>query len=144
MGNLCVAKWNRLQWIKVLKLLIKIFGFILPGHQEIKLLWVSNQGTDDLSVLSEGLGSGDEVLCPRAQLHQQTCGFERYLLSLEWACTALLCQKEATLENDISRRWAKCVCHVHWHECNIIMSWLKYLSAGWVFLLKIRTGNRTC
>ena len=32
---------------------------------------------------------------------------------------AILWQKEATLENEISRQWAKCVCHVHWHQCNI-------------------------
>ena len=58
--------------------------------------------------------------------------------------SALLWQKEATLENDISCKWAKYVSHVNWHRCNIIMSWLTYLSAGWMFLLKIQTGSRTC
>ena len=56
--------------------------------------------------------------------------------------TAVLWQKEAALDNDISRKWAKCVCYVHWHQCNIIMSWLKYLSAGWVFLLQTWNGSR--
>ena len=54
------------------------------------------------------------------------------------AHTAILWQKEAILENYISHRWAKCICHLIWHQCNIIMSWLKYLSAGWVFLLQTR------
>ena len=53
-------------------------------------------------------------------------------------------QKEATLENDISRKWAKCVCHLHWHQCNIGMSWLRYLSAGWVFLLQTWNTSRIC
>ena len=40
--------------------------------------------------------------------------------------------KEATLENEISHKWAKCACHLHWLQCNIMMSWLKYFfqSAG--------------
>ena len=25
--------------------------------------------------------------------------------------------------------WAKCVCHLHWHQCNLSL-WLKYFSAG--------------
>ena len=58
--------------------------------------------------------------------------------------TAILWQKEATLEHDISCKWAKCVCHVHWYQCNITMSWLKYLSAGWVFLLQTWNGSRIC
>ena len=36
------------------------------------------------------------------------------------------------------------VIHVHWHQCNIMMSWLKYLSAGWVFLLQTPNGTRIC
>ena len=45
---------------------------------------------------------------------------------------------------EISHKWAKWVCHVHvhWHQCNNIMSWLEYLSAGWVFLLQTRNGSR--
>ena len=60
----------------------------------------------------------------------------------EMATSALLWQKEATLENDISRKWAECVCYVHWHQCNIIISWLKYLPAGWAFLLKAIEKSR--
>ena len=57
--------------------------------------------------------------------------------------SAVLWQKEATLENDFSRKWARRVCHVHWHQCNIMMSWLnRYLSAGCVFLLQTRNGSR--
>ena len=79
--------------------------------------------------------------------------FEIVFWCLEWeGCTfqihqyytALLWQKEATLENQISRKWAKYVCHVHWRQCNIILSWLKYLSAGWVFLLQTQNGSRMC
>ena len=60
---------------------------------------------------------------------------EHYFSAVQW-------QKEATHENKISRKWAKCVCHVHWHQCNIGMSWLKYLSAGWVFLLQTWNTSR--
>ena len=56
--------------------------------------------------------------------------------------SAIQWQKEATLGNYISRKWANCVLHVHWHQCNIIISWLRYLSAGWVFLLQTRNGIR--
>jgi len=48
--------------------------------------------------------------------------------------TALLWQKEASDESDISCKRSKCV---HWNYCNTI-SWLRYLSAGWVILLKIQ------
>ena len=34
--------------------------------------------------------------------------------------SAVVWQKETTLEKDISRKWAKCVYHVHWH--NAILS----------------------
>ena len=34
--------------------------------------------------------------------------------------TAVLWQKEATLENEISRKWAKCVCHVLYIDINAI------------------------
>ena len=33
--------------------------------------------------------------------------------------TTLLWQKESTLENEISRKWAMCVRHVHWHQWNL-------------------------
>ena len=58
--------------------------------------------------------------------------------------TAVQWQKEATLENDISCKWAKCVCHAHWHQCIIIISWPKYLSAGWMFLLQTWNGSIIC
>ena len=45
---------------------------------------------------------------------------------------------------EISHKCAKCVCQVHWHQCNIIISWLKYLSAGLEFLLQTWNGSRIC
>ena len=33
--------------------------------------------------------------------------------------------------------------HLHWHQCHITMSWLEYLSAGWLFLLKTQHESRT-
>ena len=59
----------------------------------------------------------------------------------DYIYSALLWQKEASDENEISCKLAKCVCHLHWHQCTIMMSWLKYLSAGWVFLLKTQSKN---
>ena len=54
-----------------------------------------------------------------------------YLRGTHWVCftpdswAAVLWQKEATLENDISRKWAKCVCHVHWYiDINAISLYL--------------------
>ena len=41
------------------------------------------------------------------------------LCSLVEGYTAVLWQKEATLENEISRKWTKYVCHIHWYQCNI-------------------------
>ena len=37
---------------------------------------------------------------------------------------------------------AKCVCHFHWRQWNIMMSYLTYLLAGWVFMHKIWPGRR--
>ena len=68
-------------------------------------------------------------------------------LKVRWTVdhkSALLWQKEANLQNEISRKWAKCVCYVDWLQCNIISFWLQYISAGWVFLLKTQTGSRKC
>ena len=50
------------------------------------------------------------------------------LWSYQLSCnTAVFWQQGATLRNDISRKWAKmCLTCTHWHQCNIIMSWLKY------------------
>ena len=74
----------------------------------------------------------------KLQIHQETI----YCILVADYYTAVQWQKEATLENEISRKWAKCVCHVHWHQCNIIIFWLKYLSSGWVFLLQTWNGSR--
>ena len=57
--------------------------------------------------------------------------------------TAVLWQKEATLQNEISRKLAKCVC-VHVHvctstsiQCNIMMSWLTSFSRMSYFCSKL-------
>ena len=55
---------------------------------------------------------------------------------------ALIWQKEASDKSDISRKWAKCVCHLHWRQWNIMMSYLTYLLVGWVFLHEIWPGRR--
>ena len=36
--------------------------------------------------------------------------------------TVLLWQKETSDKSDISRKRAKCVCHFHWRQWNIVMS----------------------
>ena len=56
--------------------------------------------------------------------------------------TALIWQKEASDKSDISRKRAKCVCHLHWRQWNIRMSYLTYLLVGWVFLHEIWPGRR--
>ena len=56
--------------------------------------------------------------------------------------TALLWQKEASDKSDISCKRAKCVCHFHWRQWNIMMSYLTYLLAGWVFMHKIWPRRR--
>ena len=56
--------------------------------------------------------------------------------------TALIWQKEASDKSDISRKRAKCVCHLHWRQWNIMMSYLTYLLVGWVFLHEIWPGRR--
>ena len=56
--------------------------------------------------------------------------------------TALIWQKEASDKCDISCKRAKCVCHFHWRQWNIMMSYLTYLLAGWVFMHKIWPGRR--
>ena len=56
--------------------------------------------------------------------------------------TALIWQKEASVKSDISRKRAKCVCHLHWRQWNIMMSYLTYLLVGWVFLHEIWPGRR--
>ena len=56
--------------------------------------------------------------------------------------TALIWQKEASDKSDISRKRAKCVCHLHWCQWNIMMSYLTYLLVGWVFLHEIWPGRR--
>jgi len=49
---------------------------------------------------------------------------------------ALLWQKEANDESDISCKRAKCDWHLHWHQCNIMTPWLKSLTEGLVLLFK--------
>ena len=56
--------------------------------------------------------------------------------------SALIWQKEASDKSDISRKRAKCVCHLHWRQWNIMMSYLTYLLVGWVFLHEIWPGRR--
>ena len=55
--------------------------------------------------------------------------------------TALLGQKEASDKSDISYKRAKCVCHFHWRQWNIMMSYLTHLLAGWVFMHTIWPGR---
>ena len=59
-----------------------------------------------------------------------------------WAHSALIWQKEASDKSDISRKWAKCVCQLHWRQWNIRMSYLTYLIVGWVFLHEIWPRRR--
>ena len=56
--------------------------------------------------------------------------------------SALIWQKEASDKSDISRKRAKCVCHLHWRQWNIMMSYRTYLLVGWVFLHEIWPGRR--
>ena len=56
--------------------------------------------------------------------------------------TALIWQKEASDKSYISRKRAKCICHLHWRQWNIMMSYLTYLLVGWVFLHEIWPGRR--
>ena len=56
--------------------------------------------------------------------------------------SALLWQKEASDKSDISCKRAKCVCHLHWRQWNIMTSYLTYLLAWWVFMHKIWPGRR--
>ena len=58
--------------------------------------------------------------------------------------SALIWQKEASDKSDISRKRAKCVCHLHWRQWNIMMSYLTYLLlvVEWVFLHEIWPGRR--
>ena len=51
--------------------------------------------------------------------------------------SALLWQKEASDKSGISCKRARCVCHLHWRQWNITMSYVTYLLAGWVFMHKI-------
>ena len=64
------------------------------------------------------------------------------LCSLVVYYSALIWQKEASGKSDISRTRATCVCHLHWRQWNIRMSYLTYLLVGWVFLHDIWPGRR--
>ena len=66
-------------------------------------------------------------------------------VSRAWKCTnysALIWQKEASDKSDISRKRAKCVCHLHWRQWNIRMSYLTDLLVGWLFLHEIWPGRK--
>ena len=56
--------------------------------------------------------------------------------------TSLLWQKEASDKSDISCKRAKCVWHFHWRQWNIMLSYLTYLLAGWVFMDKMWCWRR--
>ena len=64
--------------------------------------------------------------------------------SMRPSYSAVLWQKEASHKKMVGpiHKWAKCVCHLHWYHCSIMMSWLKYLSAGWVFQLNTQPGSK--
>ena len=79
--------------------------------------------------------------------------FARFTLSIYTAAnisgtmnvthTALLWQKEASDKRDISCKRAKCICHFHWRQWNIMIFYFTYLLiAGWVFMHKIWPGRR--
>ena len=73
------------------------------------------------------------------------CGFGQlcWLLPImHHVYSALLWQKEASDKSEISCKRAKCVRHFHWCQWNIMMSYLTYLSAGWVSMHKICPGRR--
>ena len=56
--------------------------------------------------------------------------------------SALLWQKETSDKSDISCKRAKSVCHFHWRQWNIMMSYLTYPLGGWVFMHWIWAGRR--
>ena len=65
-----------------------------------------------------------------------------FLENLIKSYSALIWQKEASDKSDISRKRAKCVCHLHWRQWNIRMSYFTYLLVGWVFLHEIWRRRR--
>ena len=124
--------------------LLFISGIFSFYYEQWYSIYVIN--SDHLSVLWKASSFLINILpaqflsIANSELHGWTPFWKPSFLKLQIANfmnNVILWQKEATLENDISRKWAKAVCHVHWHQCNIMMSWLKYLSAGWVFLLQL-------
>ena len=68
--------------------------------------------------------------------------YQNFQISTVHNYSALIWQKEASDKSDISRKRAKCVCHLHWRQWNIMMSYLTYLLVGWVFLHEIWPGRR--
>ena len=80
------------------------------------------------------------VSCIKGWLHRVSS--IKYVLLEIHIYSALLWQKEASDKSDISCKRAKCVCHLHWRQWNIIMSYLTYLLAGWVFMHKIWPERR--
>ena len=79
---------------------------------------------------------------PHHDLRESSCE-NKPIMSLKLEIyTALIWQKEASDKSDISCKRAKCVCHLHWRQWNIRMSYLTYLLVGWVFLHEIWPGRR--
>ena len=97
-------------------------------------------------ILCNGANITWNVWCtPRLVVHMFTRGSHpshNHDSILSRIHTALLWQKEASDKCAISCKRAKCVCHLHWCQWNIMMSYLTYLLAGWVFMHKIWPGRR--
>ena len=51
-------------------------------------------------------------------------------------------RKQVTKVTFLVSKRAKCVCHLHWRQWNIMMSYLTYLLAGWVFMHKFWPARR--
>ena len=67
----------------------------------------------------------------------------RFLWRIDLCCPTLW-HKEASRESDVSPKLAKCIHYLYWHQYNIMISGLWYLSAGWVFVLETWPGSETC
>ena len=132
---------NEIVQLKVLRLLyiqtLEANGFPNPEFRADKLKnRLENHEINDLIAFAK--------ICPKSKgcitynLVYSAC------VSVEEAVTyaALLWQKEVSDKSEISCKRAKCVCHFHWHQWNIMMSYLTYLLAGWGFMHKIWPGRR--
>ena len=101
----------------------KKIGFLLSWGQTLQkqLTWMSQPQGDDST-----LSLVNPLTIPFS-------GCSDFVLSTN---TALLWQKEASDKSGISCKWAKCFCHYRWWRWIVMMSYLIYLLAGWVFLHK--------